>query len=208
MITLYLVRHGETNWNAERRVQGQMDSVLNERGINQAETLRPTIEKLSIERAYTSTSLRTRQTAEILLSGSDLTLIPDPDLMEIKLGPWEGRLWSDVDEFYPDKSRIFKNEPHRFELEDAESYLDVQQRGMTCIRKIALDCCSNGVNNVLVVSHGMYIKTLIAGLAKVPLELVRSGPDIENCSLSIIDYSRDTFDVREVAGVRFTAVDW
>lgn len=208
MITLYLVRHGETDWNAERRVQGQMESVLSERGTGQAQELRPTIENLNIERAYTSTSRRTRQTADILLTGIDLPLLPDPDLREIMLGPWEGMLWSEVDQSYPDESDLFRNQPHRFALDGAESYLDVQHRAVNCIQRIVADCAQNDIDRVLVVSHGMFIKTLIAGLAGIATEQLRAGPDIGNCSLSVVTCSEGEFEVLEVGGQPFNRAEW
>ncbi len=208
MTTLYLVRHGETDWNAERRVQGQMDSVLNQRGAEQAAALRPGIENLQIQQAYTSTSVRTRQTADILLANTDLPLIADPDLREIKLGPWEGVLWADVDKSYPHESAEFKNNPHLFSLDGAESYLDVQERAVNCLQRIVAECAEKAVDRVLIVSHGMFIKTLIGGLAGIPAERLREGPDIANCSVSIVDCKESTFHVREIGGQPFDQVDW
>ena len=63
---LHLIRHGQTNWNAEKRVQGQSESELDAIGPQQAEGRRPTIESLGIGAVYSSTSLRTRQTTDIL----------------------------------------------------------------------------------------------------------------------------------------------
>ena len=62
MLQLHLVRHGQTNFNAQRKIQGQYDSVLDETGHQQAEQLRPDIESLHITAVYSSSNLRARQT--------------------------------------------------------------------------------------------------------------------------------------------------
>ena len=74
MLTLHFFRHGQTNFNAEKRVQGQFDSVLTELGIEQAIDTRPLVEQLSLSAVYTSTNVRARHTAQILTKNLTLDI--------------------------------------------------------------------------------------------------------------------------------------
>jgi probable phosphoglycerate mutase len=97
--TLLLVRHGETDWNAERRWQGHADIPLNERGRNQARAL---AEELAagerIEIIYSSDLARARQTAEIVADRLGVELVLEPDLREIDVGSRQGRTWMEIDD--------------------------------------------------------------------------------------------------------------
>lgn len=87
---LLLVRHGETDWNAARRVQGTSDVPLNEVGIEQARKLHHRLATVSIDAAYTSDLSRSVETARIVVEGRRLSLRLTPALREIAYGEWEG----------------------------------------------------------------------------------------------------------------------
>lgn len=88
MIRLLFIRHGETDWNRERKLQGHTDIPLNPRGVMQAEGLRPLMQTLAPDCIYSSDLARARETGEIALPGRRLILTPD--LREINLGDAEG----------------------------------------------------------------------------------------------------------------------
>ncbi|MDP6651497.1 MAG: histidine phosphatase family protein, partial [Gammaproteobacteria bacterium] len=94
---LHLIRHGQTDWNEERRVQGQSESRLTEMGIQQAQQLGAKLRHLEFDQVYCSSSLRTRQTAEHVFSHTDHAVEFMDELREIHLGPWEGNLYDDVE---------------------------------------------------------------------------------------------------------------
>ena len=99
MTTLLLVRHGETDWNAEGRWQGHADVPLNERGRTQARAL---AERLAgdgrVDIVYASDLARARETAEIAALRLGVEFVLDPDLREIDVGSREGRTWSEIDD--------------------------------------------------------------------------------------------------------------
>jgi probable phosphoglycerate mutase len=99
MTELLLVRHGETDWNAERRWQGHADVPLNERGRDQARAL---AEELAagerIDVVYSSDLARARETAEIAADRLGLELVLEPDLREIDVGSRQGRTWMEIDD--------------------------------------------------------------------------------------------------------------
>ena len=90
MTTLLLVRHGETDWNAEGKLQGHTDRPLNAYGRRQAQTLAERFASESIDALYASDLSRARETAEILGAKLGLGVEVDPDLREKNWGNWEG----------------------------------------------------------------------------------------------------------------------
>jgi broad specificity phosphatase PhoE len=88
--TLLIVRHGETDWNAERRWQGHADVPLNERGREQARVLADELTSHRIDAIYTSDLSRARETADIVSARLGVPVVVDPALREIDVGPLEG----------------------------------------------------------------------------------------------------------------------
>lgn len=99
---LYLVRHGETDWNRERRFQSRTDVPLNGRGIAQAEAIRDELWRrdVAFSAARCSPLGRARHTAQIILDGSGLEVVPEPAFIEVDFGSFEGRLEADLREEY------------------------------------------------------------------------------------------------------------
>ena len=93
MTTLYLVRHGESTWNGDRRLQGQADPPLSLEGRNQARALGRTLEGIAFDRIVSSDLQRTRQTVDLL--GYDRPVL-EPNLREIHVGDWQGRPIADL----------------------------------------------------------------------------------------------------------------
>ncbi len=87
---LYMIRHGETDWNKAGKVQGHSDIPLNEYGRELARRTGEGMRKLSIDLAYTSPLIRARETAEIVLAGREIPLIEEPLIQEIGFGDYEG----------------------------------------------------------------------------------------------------------------------
>ena len=134
---LHLIRHGQTDWNEERRVQGQSDSRLTQLGEEQAVELGQRIQLVEFDKAFCSSSLRTRQTAANLFPDSRVEIEYLDNLREIFLGPWEGALYDEIEQQEPDSFRHFWEEPHLFDVEGAESFYELQNRAVAVVEKIA-----------------------------------------------------------------------
>lgn len=87
---LYLIRHGETDWNVQGRMQGQTDIALNQNGIDLAKVTAQGMADISFDLCITSPLKRARQTAEIILGGKDIPVIEDGRIAELCFGSWEG----------------------------------------------------------------------------------------------------------------------
>ncbi|OED42266.1 hypothetical protein AB833_06325 [Chromatiales bacterium (ex Bugula neritina AB1)] len=189
MTTLHFVRHGQSTWNAEIRIQGTSDPDLSELGISQAKAL---VGKLpEFDRVYSSDLARTRQTTSNILQGKIDHVDFRPSLREIHLGPWEGVLLSEATEKYPIETGHFRNQPEKFSLEGAETFHQLQQRARNAIDEI-LNECDGTAEKVLVVSHGAFLKSLLIDYANRPLNDIWALPHMDNCSHSIVEYSDRT----------------
>ncbi|NJK59530.1 MAG: histidine phosphatase family protein [Oscillatoriales cyanobacterium SM2_1_8] len=126
---LLLVRHGETQWNREKRFQGQIDIPLNERGRWQAEQVAHFLQDVPIDRAFSSPLLRPKATAEAILRfhpGVSLTLVKD--LQEISHGRWEGKLEAEIEAEFPGELARWQTMPETVPMPDGETLNQVWER--------------------------------------------------------------------------------
>lgn len=133
--TLYVVRHGETDWNRERRYQGQTDKPMNARGREQAHrngrALRAALTNPSEFDFAASPLLRTRETMEIIreeLALPKADYHTDPRLLELSYGTWEGKLQTDLPTIDPDGWASRARAPFTWRPEGGESYADLLER--------------------------------------------------------------------------------
>lgn len=186
---LHLFRHGQTNWNAERRAQGQSESTLTEAGRQQARELGQRISDIKFDQLYCSSSLRTRETAELAFSHRpelhSRAFYLD-NLREIHLGPWEGQLYDDIQAQDPDSFVHFWEAPHLFAVLGAESFDQLQARAMSTISELAE---RHAGQRVALVSHGALIKAALCQIIARPLSELWAPPQMHNCAHSIVDFS-------------------
>lgn len=180
---IHLFRHGQTDWNAERRIQGQSESRLTELGVQQAQDLGARIRQLHFDHIYCSSSLRTRQTAEHAFAERVPGINYLDSLREIDLGPWEGKLYADIEQEQPDSYRHFWEAPHLFQVTGAETFTQLQQRALNAVLQIQAERIAG---RVAIVSHGALIKALLCHFQNKPLNELWAPPSMHNCAHSII----------------------
>ncbi|MFD1428440.1 putative phosphoglycerate mutase/uncharacterized phosphatase [Kroppenstedtia sanguinis] len=178
--TIYLIRHGETQWNRERRIQGHRDIPLSEVGLEQARRLGKHLRGIHFHGVYASDLQRAVQTAEQVAAGRNMSVHTLPSLRERHLGEWEGLSFESLKERYPvDWQRVW-NQGGEYGVESTES---IRVR----VRK-ALDeiCREHPGERVAVVSHGGSINTMLESISDG-----RYGPgrtQIRNTAVSILIY--------------------
>ncbi len=155
---LYMLRHGETAWNTERRMQGMKDSPLTERGRRQAEavarTLKEELARVPGPTVFWRSPLgRTRETAAII--GRELGLAPDQwredaRLAELCYGDWEGFNWREIEAHTPNALATWKADPHRFCPPGGETHAELRDRSASFLAEVA----GMGLRTV-VVGHGV-----------------------------------------------------
>ncbi len=206
MLRLHIVRHGQTHWNAIRKIQGQQNSELNDTGRQQAAAVRETISDIDFKAVFVSPLVRTRQTAEILCRDRPNKLQFVDDLKEMGLGEWETRMWEDIPGSWPEEHTTFKQQPEQFNLPGAETVQQVSDRGGAAVEFIQSQVPSG---DVLVVSHGVLIKTIILKYELRPLSVIWEEPHLENCCRSILQIdSNDKASWLTVADVDIADVTW
>ena len=188
MTTLHFIRHGQSRWNAEIRIQGTSDPALSELGVQQSRDVGKTLPVF--DRVYSSDLLRTRQTVEHILDGQTDHVDFRPTLREIHLGPWEGMLLTDATEKYPVETDHFRNAPEQFALDGAETFHALQSRAHKAVNEIVAECDGADIQ-VLVVSHGAFLKSLLIDYAGLALNDMWKNPHIDNCGHSIVEYKSD-----------------
>ena len=185
---LHLFRHGQTNWNEERRVQGQSESQLTELGIEQAKELNKRIQHLKFDQVYCSSSVRTRQTADHAFANFETQIKFLDSLREIDLGPWEGHLYDDIAVRDPVSFKHFWEQPHLFDVEGAETFYQLQERAVGAVSKMLKQFVSR---KVAIVSHGALIKSLLCHFQRRPMSELWAPPTMHNCAHSIIELNAD-----------------
>lgn len=134
---LCLVRHGETNWNIERRFQGQFDIALNARGRAQAEALAEELAAVEFDYVYSSDLRRARSTVEAIVQSRGLKIFALPELREKNDGVWQGHTHAEVQAFYPDLYPCYLARNADFCAPEGESLRDFQHRITCALIKIA-----------------------------------------------------------------------
>ncbi|MBO7332174.1 MAG: histidine phosphatase family protein [Alphaproteobacteria bacterium] len=166
MLTHFLlVRHGETDWNKEKRCQGWTDIPLNETGLAQAEKISKQLKKGDYSALYTSDLKRAFQTAEVLNETLSLSIQKVKELRELNHGDAEGK--KDIRQIYGDILAIMYDNTHPngfdIRLPSGESRNDVLARLLPFLRKVAE---KHKGENILLVSHGNLILSLYLAFHK------------------------------------------
>lgn len=157
MTTFFLVRHGETQWNVQRRIQGWADSPLTSVGLAQAEINARLLGTLGIDRILASPLGRTKQTAAPIVRETSVAAEYDPRLREVCMGDWSGRTVQELRSRYLDQWRARQDDPEGYCPPNGESRLDVKQRVTPLVSEL-VDAPHQGV---VLVSHGITIRVLL-----------------------------------------------
>lgn len=189
MTKLYLTRHGETEWNRERRFQGQLDSKLTDLGLEQAAWLGESLAYEDFDVIISSSSSRAFDTASIINGERNRTIIKNDNLKEIHMGDWQGKLHDDIAQLYPEQEYNFWNRPDLHESETGESISQFYDRVTSEIEKI-IDRYKD--KKILVVAHGLVVKVLMGYFEDRELKDIMKGKRIEQTSLSIVEINEGT----------------
>ncbi|MBE7127773.1 phosphoserine phosphatase 1 [Bacillus mycoides] len=196
--TVYVTRHGETEWNVAKRMQGRKNSALTENGMIQAKQLGERMKDLPLHAIYSSPSERTIHTAELIKGERDIPIIADEHFYEINMGTWEGQTIADLEMQYPEEVHLFWNEPHLFRSTLGENFAAVHKR---VIEGIHFLLEKHKGENILIVSHAAAAKLLVGHFAGVEIEHVWGEPFMHSASLSVIEFDENRGKVKQFADI-------
>jgi len=177
-----VVRHGETHWNVEMRIQGQRDSALTKNGIAQAEAIAARLADEHIDLLVASDLGRAMQTAERIAARTGLTVIPDPRFRERAFGAGEGMTYTEVDEVYPGAfARIREVDPD-FVIPGGESRRQFHERVRAAFDDLAH---RHAGKTVAVVTHGGVLATFFRHVHGIAIHVARAIP-ITNAAYNVL----------------------
>ena len=198
MTHLIIVRHAESDFNLQNRIQGHRDSGLTKRGLYQSRRLAKRLRHFKIDKVYTSDLGRAYATTVQITrhlsakggsaSGGKAKIIRDPMLREIQLGAWEGMTPEEVDHLYDRGYQKWLLKPSSIVIPKGEKLSHFRKRIVKRVRQIARQ---NGGKTVLIVTHGGAITALLADWMKADFDTLLVHLQIDNTSLTIAD-STDT----------------
>ena len=177
---LYVARHGETLSNLEKRITGREgDSPLTERGIEQAKSLKKSLEKIDFDAVYTSPSNRAIDTINIAL-GDRYEILIDDRLAEIGLGVMEGMTYDDVSITFPDSGMLFMFNPTSYIPPlKGEHLTDMIKR----VDSFLNDIIRNNYDKVFVLTHAYVLRVLYSCTIDKSISAIAKSPYYSNCEL-------------------------
>jgi len=165
------IRHGETAWNRDARIQGQIDIPLNDTGLWQAERTAAALSDEPIDALYASDLSRARQTADAIARLRGLTLRLHPGLRERSFGAFQGRTWTELEQEHPDVVRAWKARVPDFAPPGGESLLTLRERVEGTFAELA---ARHPGGQIAVVAHGGVLDILYRAAARVDLQAPRA----------------------------------
>lgn len=184
MLRFYITRHGETQWNIEKKMQGWKDSPLTAKGIQNALWLSERMKPIDIDAIYASPSGRAKHTAELVRGDKPIQIVFNPNLKEINMGEWEGNNISAIKEWDQARFQAFWNEPTSYEPRGGESFPELIKRTRTALKEIE---ARHSSGNILIVTHSVVIKALFMIFNDTGIEHFWAPPYIEDTSLTIVE---------------------
>jgi probable phosphoglycerate mutase len=184
----YLVRHGESAWNAENRLCGRSDVPLSETGRRQAKSVAERLKSIPFEAFYSSPLLRALETARLISESVGLEPVPDPRLVELDYGQWEGRTLAEVIERDPEAFHAWDANPAQLAPPGGESGLEAQQRVVSFLDFAA---AKHPQGHVLVAFHKTVCRLAICHALGIAPSEYRRRLVLHNAALSIIQLRPD-----------------
>ena len=196
---LYLIRHGQTDWNKGRKLQGRTDIPLNENGRAVAELTKEGFKEIPFDMAYTSPLKRARETAEIILSGRDIPIVDDERIIEVNFGEYEGCDFDLPDEYI---QNFFSAPEKYFSIHGTETMESIFER----MRSFLQDLCQNDDlkdKTILVSTHGAALSGLLTVIKGNPVDKYWAGGLHKNCGYTVVEIKDGMLTILQEAVVAY-----
>ncbi len=187
MTELLLIRHGQTDWNREKKVMGRQPISLNSVGREQVLKLQGYLNAVKIDAFYSSPVKRTWETSEIICKDRDLEICAADELAEIDYGEWENMTFSEIHRDKKDAWHTYKTNPEELSIPGGESMPEVKARVGSLLNKILE---KHTGERVALVSHADVLKVALVHIFEFPLYFLRQC-SVENASLLWVRYDAE-----------------
>lgn len=189
MAKVYLIRHCESEGNACRRTQAQVDALVTTKGMAQTEALRRRFEPIAVDAVYSSETYRSIATARPIAEDHGAPLHVRISLREITTGVWEDMAWGNIAREYPEAHRIWEQRPWENITPGAGTFAQSAERAIYCIRRMAREVGDQG--SAVAVSHSVIIKSALCAILGLPLSHVAEIGHSENTAVSLLNVDKD-----------------
>jgi probable phosphoglycerate mutase len=201
LATIYIVRHGETEWNVTDRIQGQFDSSLTKKGIEQAKQIGNKLRHISFDAIFSSDLLRAKRTAEIIKLDRQLEIITRESLRERSFGRFHGKsskeYKEETKELLDEYQKLSEREQWKFKFDsNYESDEELASRFITLLQEVA---AAYPNKTVLIVTHGGPIRTFLAHCGFAKMSELQAG-SFKNAGYLKIQSDGIDFFIKEVEG--------
>jgi probable phosphoglycerate mutase len=184
MTQLILIRHGQTLWNEQRRMQGQSDSPLTETGVRQSRLLGHRLAHMQFTALYSSDTGRAHHTARNVAEITGHPVIVDSRLRERHFGVFEGLNGEEIQARYPEAYARFKNRDVAYVIPGGESTLAFRERALHCLNEIA---ARHAGESIVVITHGLVLDVIYRTAVGIPFEQRRTY-DLVNAGINRFRY--------------------
>ena len=200
---IFLVRHGETNWNKEGRFQGQINVPLNTNGKYQAKKASEYLNEINFNKVFSSSMDRPYETAKIILQNKpNIKIKKIETLIEISHGLWEGKLENEIKEQWPELLKNWHEKPQEVIMPEGESIGEVSKRSVKAWKEICL--AQKDKDLTLVVAHDAVNKTLICDILGIDFSniwMIKQG----NGGITVIDLFDDPLKDNVISALNITS---
>lgn len=183
------VRHGETAWNVENRIQGQLDIALNDLGRWQAQRLAAALAGEAVAAIYTSDLRRTIETAAPVARDGRISSVTDSGLRERGFGAFEGLTFTEIEQRWPEQSARWRRRDPDFGAEGGETLIDFYARSVASVTRLA---ATHPGETIMIVTHGGVLDCLYRAASRIALDAPRSWK-IGNASINRLLYTPQGF---------------
>lgn len=195
---LYLIRHGVTDWNNEKRLQGKSDIPLNAFGELLAKETGEVLRDIPFDLAYTSPLIRARRTAELVIGKRSVPILDDPRIEEIGLGIYEGLICKGEGSEIRDPNFFhFFHAPELYQPpEGGESFEELLQRTGSFLEELRKDPRLEH-KTILISTHGATLCALLCHIKELPLRKFWDEGVHKNCAVTVVDVTNEGYEILE-----------
>ena len=183
------IRHGETDWNAQTRIQGHTDIALNDAGLRQASRLAEALAGAGITALYASDLRRAMQTAQAIAVRCRLAVSADAGLRERDFGIFEGRTWAELERLWPEQANRWRERRGDFAPDGGESLVDFSAR---CVGSATRLAARHPGETIALVAHGGVLDCLYRAATRIALSAPRTW-QLGNASINRLLFNGEAF---------------